>query len=138
MATATDPKLTRHPSILDAVRGLAPKITAGAAETEAARRLPADLIRDLTNHLGLPVHPRFVQSRTQPPDDLDERVMDDLSTPAFTDGYHTWIYDRHPLISELIYGPIVRGHLLGGFQYPSWVDRMLAKLVPRVVRTICW
>ncbi len=48
MATATDPKLTRHPSVLDAVRGLAPKITARAAETESARRIPADLIRDLT------------------------------------------------------------------------------------------
>ena len=48
MATATDPKLTRYPSVLDAVRGLAPKITARAAEIEAARRLPPDLIRDLT------------------------------------------------------------------------------------------
>jgi indole-3-acetate monooxygenase len=48
MATATDRKVTRHQSVLDAVRGLAPKITARAAEIEAARRLPADLIRDLT------------------------------------------------------------------------------------------
>lgn len=48
MATATDSKVTRHPSVLDAVRGLAPKISARAAEIEAARRLPADLIRDLT------------------------------------------------------------------------------------------
>ena len=48
MATATDPKLTRHPSVLDAVRGLAPKIAGRAAEIEAARRLPVDLVRDLT------------------------------------------------------------------------------------------
>src|SRR6188474_2957105 len=48
MATATDPKMTRHPSVLDAVRSLAPKITARAAEIETARRLPRDLIRDLT------------------------------------------------------------------------------------------
>lgn len=48
MATATDPKVTRHPSVLDAVRGLAPRITARAAEIEAARRLPPDLIKDLT------------------------------------------------------------------------------------------
>jgi alkylation response protein AidB-like acyl-CoA dehydrogenase len=48
MATATDPKLTRHPSVLDAVRALAPKIAARAAEIEAARRLPPDLVRDLT------------------------------------------------------------------------------------------
>jgi indole-3-acetate monooxygenase len=48
MATATDPKLTRNPSVLDAVRSLAPRITARAAEIESARRLPRDLIRDLT------------------------------------------------------------------------------------------
>ena len=48
MATTTDPKLTRHPSVLDAARGLAPKIAARAAEIEAARRLPLDLVRDLT------------------------------------------------------------------------------------------
>jgi len=48
MATITDPKMTRHPSVLDAVRSLAPKITARAAEIETARRLPRDLIRDLT------------------------------------------------------------------------------------------
>ncbi len=48
MATATDSKITRPASILDAVRALAPKIIAGAPEIEAARRLPPDLIRDLT------------------------------------------------------------------------------------------
>jgi hypothetical protein len=96
-----------------------------------------DLIRDLSNHLGLPVHPRFVQSRTQPPDDLDQRVMDDLATPAFSDGYHTWIYDRHPLISEPIYGLVVRGELLGRFQYPSWLDRMRATLADRCIVVWC-
>jgi alkylation response protein AidB-like acyl-CoA dehydrogenase len=48
MVTATDPKLTRYASVLDAVRGLAPRITARASEIETARRLPLDLIRDLT------------------------------------------------------------------------------------------
>jgi indole-3-acetate monooxygenase len=48
MATATDPKTTRPTSVLDAVRALAPKIFARASEIEAARRLPRDLIRDLT------------------------------------------------------------------------------------------
>jgi indole-3-acetate monooxygenase len=48
MATATDSKLARHPSVPDAVRGLAPRMTACAAEIEKARRLPRDLVRDLT------------------------------------------------------------------------------------------
>lgn len=48
MATATDSKIPRPVSVLDAVRALAPQITARAPEIEAARRLPRDLIRDLT------------------------------------------------------------------------------------------
>ena len=48
MATAIDPKPTRQPSVFDAVRSLAPKIAARGAEIEAARRLPLDLVRDLT------------------------------------------------------------------------------------------
>jgi alkylation response protein AidB-like acyl-CoA dehydrogenase len=48
MATATDPKVTRHSSVLEAVRVLAPRISARAAEIETARRVPRDLIRELT------------------------------------------------------------------------------------------
>ena len=48
MATATDPKVTRYASVLEAVRALGPKITARAPEIESARRLPGDLIRELT------------------------------------------------------------------------------------------
>jgi hypothetical protein len=48
MATSIDPGPTRAPAVLDNVRGLAPKISARAAEIEAARRVPLDLVRDLT------------------------------------------------------------------------------------------
>ena len=48
MATAIDPKPTRQPSVFDAVRSLAPKIAPRGAEIEKARRLPLDLVRDLT------------------------------------------------------------------------------------------
>jgi alkylation response protein AidB-like acyl-CoA dehydrogenase len=47
MATAIDPR-TRHASVLEAVRALAPTISARAPEVEKARRMPRDLIRDLT------------------------------------------------------------------------------------------
>jgi hypothetical protein len=96
-----------------------------------------NLIRDLTNHLGLPVHPRFVQSTGGPPEDLWDRMMDDIATPAFSDMHHTWIYDRHPLISEPIYGPIVRGKAIGSFAYPSWVDRMRARVAERCLVVFC-
>lgn len=96
-----------------------------------------NLIRDLRAHLGLPLHPRFVQSVGGPPPDLDVMVMADCNTPAFNDGHHTWVYDRHPLISEPIYGPIVRGEMLGSFRLPSWVDRMRVRVAQRSLVVFC-
>ncbi len=96
-----------------------------------------NLIRDLVNHLGLPLHPRFVQSTGGPPTNLDELVERDVSTPAFWDQHHTWIYNRHPVISEPIYGPIVRGQAIGSFALPSWLDRMRRRIAERCVVVFC-
>jgi hypothetical protein len=60
-----------------------------------------------------------------------------MSTPAFSDKHHTWIYDRHPMISERIYGPIVRGKVPGNFNLPSWVDRMLHLMYERCLVVWC-
>jgi len=49
MATATDPKVTRHASVLDAVRALAPKITARAAEIEKAGGKAIAVLGDVGN-----------------------------------------------------------------------------------------
>ena len=41
-------------AVLDAVRGLAPRVAARATEIEAARRLPLDLVADLYHRGMLP------------------------------------------------------------------------------------
>ena len=48
MITPIDSTPRRDTAALDAVRGLAPRIAARAAEIEAARRLPRDLVDDLS------------------------------------------------------------------------------------------
>jgi alkylation response protein AidB-like acyl-CoA dehydrogenase len=48
MITSIDLKPSRDTAVLDAVRGLAPRIAGRAAEIEAARQLPRDLIDDLS------------------------------------------------------------------------------------------
>ena len=48
MITSIDSRPRRDTAVLDAVRGLAPTIAARAAEIEAARRLPRDLVDDLS------------------------------------------------------------------------------------------
>ena len=47
--TTVEPLPTTTGAVLDAARGLAPTITARAAEIEAARRLPRDLLDELIN-----------------------------------------------------------------------------------------
>jgi hypothetical protein len=96
-----------------------------------------NLIRELEAHLGLPVHPRFVQSTGGPPPDLDRLTEIDLQTPAFSDGHHTWIYNRHPVISEPIYGTAIRGEPLGKFRYSSWLERQRRRVANRSLVVWC-
>jgi alkylation response protein AidB-like acyl-CoA dehydrogenase len=48
MIASVDSTPTRAAAVLDAVRALTPRIAARAAEIEAARRIPLDLVEDLT------------------------------------------------------------------------------------------
>jgi len=65
------------------------------------------LIRRLVEHTGLRIAPRASDSAKGPLDDLTSYIDADL---LHHDGIST-IYDRHPLISEFVYGPAIRGHL---------------------------
>lgn len=66
------------------------------------------LIELLTKRTGLPVHERASDSVIGPVANIYDWARNDVST---------WIkqpmsiYDRHPLISEVIYGPLIRDHL---------------------------
>jgi len=59
----------------------------------------------LVEETGLPVLPRASDSKRGPIDDIGRYIENDLIHTHDVKG----IYDRHPLISELIYGPTCRG-----------------------------
>lgn len=79
------------------------------------------LIKALSEMLSLPVHPKFAKSSGPDLETLDRRTHADLESLA---GYakSPGVYDRYPLISELIYGPLVRHSLTGWFNDKEWVD----------------
>jgi hypothetical protein len=77
------------------------------------------LVNRLSMALDIPIHPRACTSDNGiDPSTLREWVDRDL--------YHDHnkgrqIYDRHPLISEPIYGPIIRGQMAEGFADLEWL-----------------
>jgi hypothetical protein len=73
------------------------------------------MVERIHTTLGLPVHERASTSKGGPVDDLAGWVERDL---AWMQGSATqaMVYDRHPIISEPIYGPNVRGWALPGFR----------------------
>jgi hypothetical protein len=77
------------------------------------------LIDVLSDRLDLQVHPRASHSTEGPVKDLTGWVERELYRPK-----NPGIYDRHPIISETIYGPIVRNMLPGKFCTPAWVQRI--------------
>jgi hypothetical protein len=77
----------------------------GSGKTTLLKRLMADT--------DLPAHPRASDSLTGPVKDLYGWTVADLTT---WDEQALSIYDRHPLTSEHIYGPTVRGQIRPGFE----------------------
>lgn len=83
----------------------------GAGKTSLIERLSADL--------GIPKHEKAIPWSGPP-----EPGSSSLWQWAHHD-VTTWpsqpmaIYDRHPLISEYIYGPVIRGKSAPGFNQPS-------------------
>lgn len=70
------------------------------------------LVNLISKELGIPIHPRFSTSLEGPIDNMFNLTIADAiefgESPI-------QIYDRHPFISQYIYGPIIRGHL-----EPEW------------------
>jgi len=71
------------------------------------------LAQKLSKALDLPMHPRASDSLTGPVKDLYGWTVADMTT---WDEQPLSIYDRHPLISENIYGPYVRNDVRPGFE----------------------
>jgi len=71
------------------------------------------LLKRLCEATGLPAHERASTSKGGPRSDLYDWTVNDLQS------WHKQplaIYDRHPLTSEHIYGPTVRGDVRPGFE----------------------
>lgn len=66
----------------------------------------SSLIERITSRFSIPVHERASSSRGGPVADLFEWANRDVN--AWGD-MPVHLYDRHPLISEYIYGPVTRG-----------------------------
>lgn len=89
----------------------------GSGKTSLAQKLAFDL--------GMEIKPKVVQSDGSYSIDLKEWVDQDLQEWARARGKSRFIYDRHRLVSELIYGPLVRGSLAPGFENLGWLTSAL-------------
>lgn len=81
-----------------------------------------NLIRRLEKSLGLKPEPRVVSKDTEMMGDLMAWVEADLASwprPA--------LYDRHRLISEPIYGPVLRQNMQPGFDDQHWLQEMMLR-----------
>lgn len=75
------------------------------------------LIAELQGQLDIAVMPKAAKSDLGPDTkQLRTWVDRDLSTP----NHAPHLYDRYPLISEPIYGPLIRGHMADGFSDLAW------------------
>lgn len=84
------------------------------------------LVQRLSEELKVEVRPRACTSDNGvDPATLREWVDQDLG------GDTQGLYDRHPLISEPIYGPIIRGRMAEGFADPEWLSMSLSMLRQR-------
>lgn len=87
----------------------------------------SSLIRRLAEDFGLRVHEKASDSVTGPKGDMSVWAYRDVTTQR--DHQLVEIYDRHPLISQYIYGPIAREYLEPNMQSATMhlAIRMLAK-----------
>jgi hypothetical protein len=80
------------------------------------------LIAKIVEATGLEVAPRVVSKGTEAMTNLVKWVEDNVEI-----GWQNRIFDRHRLISEPIYGPIMRGSLEPGFDDIYWFYNNLNK-----------
>lgn len=74
------------------------------------------LIQQFTENFDLEVAPRVVSKEAQAMTDLQVWVDRNLDM-----GFQYKIFDRHRLISESIYGPVLRHHQSTGFNDLTWM-----------------
>lgn len=82
-------------------------------------------------HRGMRPHPRASHSTGGPVPALDWWVTNH-SNPGTG-----WVFDRHPLVSEPIYGPICRNGVPGKFNDPRWVEDETRRIASDAVLILC-
>lgn len=87
----------------------------GSGKTSLAAKLQTDL--------GLYLIPKVVSSSAQAIGDVNGWVKKSLDR-----GFGPYLYDRHALISEPIYGPAWKGQIREGFQQFEWLATAYAEL----------
>lgn len=97
----------------------------GGGKSTLAKRLVAEF--------GLPLHKRASDSINGPVTDLFDWAYKDVCTMP---DQPLAIYDRHPLLSEYIYGPIVRSALPSGFTTTT-AHALIRMMAPRVLVVMC-
>lgn len=81
------------------------------------------LIKTLVEATGLPVAPRVVSKDAEAMVDLVKWTEDNVQA-----GFQPLIFDRHRLISEPIYGPVLRAELTPEFMDTEWFYTQLDNL----------
>lgn len=100
------------------------------------------LVKRLLQDLDIEFQPRVVSKDAEAMVDLLDWTSQDLQK-----GFGRRLYDRHRLISELIYGPMLRGKMEPGFDDPTWLATKLYKFwrlepivilcLPPLVEVLC-
>lgn len=89
------------------------------------------LVKQMQDRYGLRVAPRVVSKETTAMVDLKDWVENNLE-----EGPQWLLFDRHRLISETIYGPIIRGYAEDGFDSVTgmmlWMKRFY-ELEPLII-----
>jgi hypothetical protein len=95
----------------------------------------SNLARRLNEQLGIPLHERASSSKEGPVENLWAWTVNDVG--SWSDSHEpVAIYDRHPLISEYIYGPTARGQLKPGFTHPA-AGGMIRKMQQCCLLVLC-
>jgi hypothetical protein len=93
------------------------------------------LIDKIRVEFDLPVSPRVVSKDTEPLAKLDMMAWVEKNVTA---GFQNVIFDRHRLISEPIYGAVLRSVFQPGFDNPQWLSMMCYMLYHRVTPIIIY
>lgn len=85
---------------------------------------------------GWDLHPRFSHSTDGPHANLFRLVNDDVPRMILRAG-KPWLYHRHPLVSEYIYGPACRGSLAPGFEDTGWRKGITEHVAENALLVLC-